>query len=343
VRLPPAASPRIVVVAPDARPLPALGALLEATGPSELRRLDAGGWRRLVAAEELTDVDLVVFDRAGGPGLPPVPSLWLGAAPPGIERVSDPRPAAEGDEADDAADGSGSDAAPAAMPDPDRGRRVLSWRRTHPALRYVALDEVAFSGFDAFREPPRAEVLARGPDGPVMLEVPAAGARHVLVGFGLDRTNWTTDVGFAVFVQNVIGELAATGRGQIGQAARPGEPVRVRLAAGVGPGEEIRVSGPLSFTLTAEDAPTLLLPGLSLVGTYAVSGAMPPDDLIAVNLASPVETDLRPRPVESVRARETRSGVATADAPLDLWPWFVAAAGLLAMLEWLAYARLVRG
>ncbi len=379
VRLPPAASPRIAVVAPDARPFGALAALLEATGPTELRRLDEAGWRRLAEAGPADEVDLVVFDRARGPALPAVPSLWFGAWPPGVERVSDPRPddAAAGDEGEggadvaagpeatvdaaDAADAEGGSppeageaseaneedddvaAASSPPPDEDRGRRILSWRRSHPVMRYVALDEVAFAGFDAFREPPRAEVLARDADGPVIMEVPAAGTRHVLVGFALDRTNWTADVGFAVFVQNAIAHLAATGRGQPGRSVQPGEPVTVRLRPDVEAGDPVRVEGPLTTTVEAGSSPDLLLPALPLVGTYAVDAAVPPDDVVAVNLASAVETDLRPRPVDSVRARETRSGVARAEAPRDLWPWFVAAAGVLAMVEWLLYARMVRG
>jgi len=293
--------------------------------------------------------------RAGGAARPPVPSLWFGVRPPGIERISDPRSVAAADEADesdeaDDAEGTGetgdtADAADAEAPparDDDRGRRIPSWRRSHPMMRYVALDEVAFAGFDAFREPPRAEILARSAEGPVIMEVPAAGTRHVLVGFALDRTNWTADVGFAVFVQNAIADLAATGRGQPGRSARPGEPVTVRLAPGVAPGTEVRIEGPVSPVLEAGSSPDLLLPALPLAGIYAVPAAVPPDDAIPVNVASAVETDLRPRPVDAVRARETRSGVARAEAPRDLWPWFVAAAGLVAMLEWLLYARMVR-
>jgi hypothetical protein len=345
VRLPPAASPRIVVVSPDARPFGPLAALLDATGPSTLRRVDAAGWQRMIDADETAEVDLVVFDRAAAAALPGIPSLWFGARPPGIDRVSD-RPAEASGEGGDAGTGQiGADPDPDADADadPDRGRRVLSWRRTHPALRYVALDEVAFAGFDAFVELPRGEVLARGIDGPVMLEVPAAGASHILVGFALDRTNWTTDVGFAVFVQNAISHLAATGRGQAGRAVRPGEPVSVRLPAGTEAGREVTVTGPVSFELTTGDRPDLLLPGLVRAGTYAVSLVDPPDDLVAVNVASLTETDLRPRPVVSVRARETRSGLAESETPQDLWPWFVAAAGLLATVEWLLYARMLRG
>jgi hypothetical protein len=329
VLLPPASNPRIAIVAPDGRPAGALEALLEVMGAAGLRRMDAAAWTRLEAAGDFSELDLVVFDRVAGPRLPPVASLWFGARPPGIERVGDEADPAAGDGTGDASDGG--------------GRRILSWRTAHPAMRFVALDEVAYAGFDAFREPPRSEVLARGPEGPVMLEVTDGGRRHVLVGFSLDRTNWTSDVGFAIFVQNVLTRNAATGGGQIGRAVRPGEPTRVRLEPGTPAGTPVRVTGPVSFTLPAGDGPDLLLPGLPLAGIYRVEPAAGADGIIAVNTASEVESDLRPRAVTAVRAREQRAGLVGTRAPRDLWPWFLTAAGVLATLEWLIYARRLRG
>ncbi len=323
VRLPPASSPRIAIVAPDARPIGALEALLEAMGAAALRRMDASAWARLSDAGDFSDLDLVVFDRVGGPGLPPIASLWFGARPPGIESL-------DAGGVGDAGDAGG-------------GRRILSWRTAHPVMRFVALDEVAYAGFDAFGEPPRSEVLARGPEGPVMLEVTDGGRRHVLVGFSLDRTNWTSDVGFAIFVQNVLTRNAATGGGQAGRSVRPGEPVRIRLEPGTPPQTPIRVTGPVSLTLPAGDGRDLLVPGLPLAGSYRVEPAAPLEDIVLVNTASDVESDLRPRPVTAVRAREQRTGLAGTRAPRDLWPWFLAAAGVFATLEWLLHARRLRG
>ena len=326
VRLPSASSPRIAIVAPDGRPIGALEALLEAMGAADPRRMDASAWSRLAEAGDFSELDLVVFDRVAGPGLPPIASLWFGARPPGIARA----------EAVSAAD--------AASDEPSGdGRRILSWRTAHPIMRFVALDDVAYAGFDAFGEPPRSEVLARGPEGPVMLEVTAGGRRHVLVGFSLDRTNWTSDVGFAILVQNVLTRNAATGGGQVGRSVRPGEPVRIRIEPGTPPETPVRVTGPVSLTLSAGDGPDLLLPGLPLAGTYRVEPAASMDEIVLVNVASELESDLRPRPVTAVRAREQRTGLAGTRPPRDLWPWFLAAAGVLATLEWLLYARRLRG
>ncbi|MFK7959553.1 MAG: BatA domain-containing protein [Phycisphaerales bacterium] len=340
IRMPPAARPRIVVVAPDARPVGALRALLAATDPSSLRVLTPVAWTRERDRGGAPDADLVVFDRAPDMVFPPVASLWFGCTPVGVGQVGD-GPAASslggvGSAADaaDAADGQ-----PAASPpDPAVARRVLSWRRSHPVLRSVTLDDVAWSGFAGWREPPRAEVLARGPDGPIMLEVPAAATRHVLVGIPLNRTNWITDVGFAIFVQNSIGHLAATGAGQAGRMTVAGTPVRVRAAPDA---ERVEVRGPVSLNVDVIDG-NATIPALPVGGVYTAAGALSPDDVLAVSLVSDVETDLRPRRELSLVARQVRTGGVGGEVPRDLWRWFALAGGVLAMLEWLIWARLAR-
>lgn len=320
IRMPPADRPRIIVVAPDARPVGALLALLDATDPSVLRTVSPSRF----AAEEDPEADLIVFDRAEDMVLPAVASLWFGCTPVGIARVGVAGlPDAEPD---------------AVPPDPDVARRILSWRRTHPVLRSVVLDDVAWTGFAGWREPPRAEVLARGPDGPVIMEVPAAATRHVLVGVPLNRTNWITDVGFAIFVQNAIGHLAATGAGQVGRMAVAGAPITIRTEPGV---DRVDVTGPLNLTVDADDG-VATIPTLPITGVYAAAGALPPDDVLAVSLVSDVETDLRPRADLSLAARDVRTGGLGDQVPMDLWRWFALAGGIIAMVEWLLWARLAR-
>lgn len=312
VRLPPAARPDIVLVAPAPGPRPTLRALIDALDPASVTLRTPGAWAD--EADRLTGgtdgaPDLVVLDGVDGGVLPPVPTLWLGGAPDGIEGTDPPT---------------------------DGGRRILSWRRSHPVLRYVALDDIAYADFGAYGDPPpRSEILARGPDGPVMLEVPAAGARHVLVGFDLNRTNWSTDVGFAVFMQNVVGHLASTGRGQAGRSARAGETVAARVRPGAAPDAGVTISGPVELSVPVGPTGDVIVPGLPRSGVYAAAGLQSPGDEIAINVASAVETDLRPRPVVAVTAREASIGAAGREAPRDLWPWFVAVAVAVACLEWL--------
>ena len=68
----------------------------------------------------------------------------------------------------------------------------------------------------------------------------------------------------------------------------------------------------------------------------------PPHDRLAVSVLSEVESDLRGRAELVVNAESAPAGEAAAAAPRAIWPWLIAAALALLVLEWLVYCRLSR-
>ncbi len=309
----PPAAPRIALIHPPSGPDEFLAGLLAALEPARLIRIAApqvAGGPPPVSPGEF---DLVIFDRVAPQRLPDEPSLTFGAVPAGTE------------------------ARPPAAPG---GRRVLSWDRHHPLLRHVSLDSLAYTGFGALVPPSGAQGLAWGPDGPVIAVVPARAARHVVVGFDLARSNWPVDVSFAVFVQNAIDYLTLGGAAAPMAAASPGEPVAVRARPGL---SAIRVQGPVAAEVQAPPGGgELTLPGLRLAGLYAVEGAEPPLDRLAVNLASDVESDIRPRSALTINAARAEAGEAAAAAPLELWPALAAAAIVVLLAEFVLYCVRMR-
>ena len=286
-----------------------------------LRELNPGSLRvtalaRLEAlgAEALRDVDLVICDGVGPAALPPVASIWFGAAPrvQGLAwRESD-------------------------------SREVVSWARDHPALRGVSLDALRFERtltLDA-REAEsladgatRAAELASCREGAMMVELERGGVRHVLVGFALDRSTWATHHSFPVFLAEAAAYLTLGAEGDAGRAFRTGEAARIDpRELGDGPAELVSPSGRVVGTIEAGRTD---LGVLGEAGVWRVGGRA-----LAVNLASEEETLFAGRAGAREEATGLRASARAGGAPglREVWHWFVLAAFVLLGVEWLAYA-----
>lgn len=350
--VPPPSQPRIAVVVPaGGSPDPYLNELLAAMEPQRVDAISIDNWSQADPAsiDDGSRYDVVVFDRVSGHRLPGVPSLTFGGVPAGIESRA---------------------------PADERGRAILSWDRQHPVMRNLALDSIVFSGFGSLELPEAtATPLAWGPDGPIISLIRTRGARHVVVGFAPGKSNWPLHVSSAMFVQNALEFLTLAGGSSSGAAGgagggsgivhRPGEPITVRAApnaqaiilAGGGasmsiPVHESRDEDPDSnrdsnsaatrpLVAANSASPTLTLPAIPRAGLYSATGALPPNDVIAVSMLSEVESDIRPRDSISVNAQASAAISSDKQRPLPLWPWLLGAAFVLAVLEWLTYCRRV--
>ncbi|MDY7109868.1 MAG: VWA domain-containing protein [Planctomycetota bacterium] len=315
VILPPPARPRVLLVHGEGGPDPFLEELLEVREPAELRLTSEAAFETMLDQEaDLSGrFDLAVFDRVGWSRPPGLPTVTFGAAPPPLEVVEP--------------SGSGG------------GRRILSWQRQHPLMRHVSLDPIVFARFGGLKLPPEATALATGPDGPVIALFPAGGVRHVIVGFELQRSTFPMDVSFLVFMQNVVDYLTLGRSGRTSLAFRPGEAIEVRARDDA---DELRITGPVEAAVEVTPGASVTLPILRRVGLYTAAGAEPPHDRLALSVLSEVESDIRPRRRLLVNAEAARAGEAAAAAPRDLWPWIIAAALVLLVMEWLVYCRLAR-
>ncbi len=309
----PPASPRIGVVHAGSAPDRFLVGLLEAMEPQRLVLFPTEtGEAALAVPWTGRDLDLIVFDRVAPRVLPPVPTLTLGAAPPGVQLREPPATGAV---------------------------RVLSWDRLHPVMRHVSLDALVYAGFGGFDLPEQWTALAFGTGGPVIASRDGGPDRHVAVGFELSRSNWPMDVSITVFLQNVLDHLL----GAAGEAAisfRPGDAIVARGGPDV---TTMVIEGPLTATIDVMPGMEATLPPLRRVGLYRVRGALPPMDRVAVSMLSDQESDIRPRRSVRVNATETTAGAVGDAAPLELWPALVAVALALLLLEWVVYCTRIGG
>mgnify|MGYP006279587545 FL=1 len=313
----PGRDPAILLVAPAGpgdrpAPDPVLEETLRAMDTRLVRTVTA---RRAARAQpaELAAFDLAIYDRVRADPPPPLPSLHFGR-------------------------GFGSRTFPTLDDTPST--LVLSWDRTHPLMRDVALDTVRVGRRRALPgDDPSASVLARGETGPLLVAFDDGPHTRVVVGFELAQTNWPLQIGFPIFMVNAADELSRTGPGP-GVSFTTTEPVLIESPPSDGP---VRVEGPRSFIVDAEPAQDGRLPlgVLDRAGVYRAG-----DRIIAVNLLDAGESALRGPPEAGATGPDPArrpSGRGLERQVREFWPELLAAAVALLTLEWLLYALRMRG
>ncbi len=258
--------------------------------------------------------DVIVFDDYSPSTVPPVSSIYLGAAPP-IDGLA----IHKAEDSDDA------------------GQLFFDWRRDHPVLRYVVLDDVVLAGPGRLVLPPQAEILATGQSGPLIAEMVHESRRHVVTSFNILNSNWPLYVSFPVFMSNSLQVLGLGGLvDEAGIDYRPGDVVMVPVDGGEA---RLEYTGPVPLEAEVRSG-RAVLPVFPRAGIYETADTVSAlYKRFAVNLLDQTESDLRP-----VTDLPTGSGTVTGQSNRiavrrEVWHWFIWAAMGLLMLEWLIYTR----
>lgn len=357
VVLKPASKPRVLVVGADDTSDP----LFKARGPKGVDRFLLGVLNDLEPAEvrvmnapeyagslaNAADAgsmptsarekwDLVIFDRVAPERWPNVPTISIGAIAPIDGLKLEAIPAREWAEA---------------------ATRIISWRRTHPILRYAALDSVLVSPpmrmtisdspSDAAGNAPVITPLAFGKGGPLLALVEERGPRRIkriVIGFDLLRTNWGREVSFPVFISSAIDTLTGRGEAASGLSFTTREPIALATPADV---DRVKVTGPELLDLDvigkSPEGGTATLGVPRFAGVYqATIGSA--TQTIAVNIADPRISTLATREEVAIGGRPAGRALPSANirAVREIWSWWAICAGILLSIEWFVYAWRMR-
>jgi len=280
----------------------------------------AGGLIEVEWSPEASTVDsLAADDRATWVLRSPPPRRYRlpGAVDPFLRRAlaADPGwlPAGSGEAADleivfqetPAADGP-----PLLWIDPGAGRleamegaTVLSWDRTHPALRFVELRAVRFGRLHRFERPPGARVLAETSAGPLILDARVGERRALLWNFDPADSDLPLRAAFPLLVHNALEFLAPVDGGLPGGVATgAARPVRWPASGEV----RLRAPGGDELPLTVE-AGVLRLPPLEEAGVWTLDDG---DRRVSfgASLLDAAESDLRPAAAPAAAAGGSASG-----------------------------------
>jgi hypothetical protein len=174
---------------------------------------------------------------------------------------------------------------------------LTSWETGDPRLRFLTLDGVHVARSLALDAHGAGAALVRSSSTTLVADASVPGRSVTVVGFDPGDSDWPLKASFVLFVRNVV-ELGRLHRAQ-GAAgpARTGDPARVTVPDGT---TRVLVDGP---GLPEREMPVkdgvAILPPLDRAGLYHVRWNEPHvgSALIAANLTSVKESDVRSRPV----------------------------------------------
>jgi len=336
---------RVLAVGPESGgpPDPFLLRALEAAAGRAPTPVDFRSYEASASSPEAQrGYDLVVFDRSTPSAMPAAPSLSFAGGLPiaGLEV------------------GSAEESLAPTM--------IVWWRRTNPLLRQVSLGAVEVyrprkltipgelgEGPESDEEMGEIEeapadlgtavwehrVLARGLDGPLMLELERSGRRRAIVAFSLPESNWERSVSFPIFIANALERLAQVGAGAQAKLFTTIDPITLRAAPGADEivlrlGEVIERAVPIR----ADADGAISIGTVGRAGLYRVDGAAEGESPVAVNLFDETESGLATAEAVRIAGEDVQRGGVGQAAPKEIWPLFVLAAFVLLVVEWVLFA-----
>jgi hypothetical protein len=218
---------------------------------------------------------------------------------------------------------------------------ITSWETSDARLRFLTLDGVHVARAMALQARSAGAGLVRSTSSTLVADASVPGRTVTLVGFDVGDSDWPLKASFVLFVRD-LAEVARAHRLQGSSGpTRTGDPVRLNVPAGTA---QVLVDGPglPERPVSARDG-LATLPALERAGLYHVRWAEPHVGavVVAANLTSAAESDVRPRPLEidgTSRGTAARADAGTGLGARDAWVrWLaaLAAAALALDLVWI--------
>jgi hypothetical protein len=268
------------------------------------------------------DFDLVIYDRCRPQRMPQANTFFIGSLPP------DPTPWKAHPKVD--------------VP------QIIDTDRSHPLMQFVELGDVIVSEGTPLAPPAGGTVLIHGGAGPLLVIAPRQAFEDAVLGFEIygDRdihTNWPVRLSFPVFILNLLEYLGGQGQRRLHQPnLAPGQQAVLRLDTTAG---KLQFETPAHelVSVRRDSAGTFNFTATDLLGPYRVREAGTVDYRFTVNLFDPAESDIRPRPNNSVKIGpvEVVGNRQVETTRREAWKWIVLAALVVLLAEWYIYNRRV--
>jgi hypothetical protein len=223
-----------------------------------------------------------------------------------------------------------------------------------PLMRHFRLDNVVIPEARELVFSSSPQVLASTATGvPIFAIVPRAEGKCLVLAVNLDSSDLAFRTAFPIMVSNALGWFSDT-TGEIVPSANSGSVARVKLVAAVNKTLQLNSPSGTRFDLTpvpdlngTSDGATVTTGPLNEVGLWTLTAVANrnslvdqnanADSIVAVNLASIKESDLRPRATISSTSRSGSQMSRWLSRPL--WIYLTISALVLTCVEWILYQR----
>ncbi len=187
---------------------------------------------------------------------------------------------------------------------PIEGALMTSWREKDDArLKWINRIEYPFVGkARLLRASSKRQELMRTDKGVVVTDISSNARYATLLGFAPGETAWPKDVGFVLFVRNLLEQARLHRSTGISGPARAGQPLRAAVPIAVKEVVVERPDGKKSKVVARKGL--AVVPDVQQVGLYLLSWSAPQAGafITAVNLASAAESDLTRTPKHTASA-----------------------------------------
>ncbi len=226
--------------------------------------------------------------------------------------------------------------------------QLTSWETGDPRFRFLTFDGVHVARATPLGTGGAATALLRAGTTALIADASVPGRSVTILGFDPGESDWPLKASFVLFVRNLV-EVARLhrARGAVGPV-RTGEPLRIVVPSDV---STVRVDGPslAEHDLTTNDG-FAIVPSVERAGFYHLRWTQPHvgGALIAANLTSESESDVRSRPVildaEAGGGRSTTTTAGRfADAHHEYNPVLALVGALLLAVDLFWLTRRIRG
>jgi Ca-activated chloride channel family protein len=216
--------------------------------------------------------------------------------------------------------------------------QVMSWRRTHPVLRFVEWDNVVISRASKVTDQGGLVTIVDGDVGPLVLAGERAGGRVVELAFEPLDSDLPLRVAWPVMVLNAVGWITENaGEGEATRIISTGSPFVRRVPEGV---TEARITGPDGNPVDSQLADGVLrIRNTDRAGVYTVVVGGKTTSF-AANLLSERESRIAPRGTLELAAGATvEASTASLTGRREIWRELLLGACVVLLLEWLAWNR----
>ncbi|MCZ6603402.1 MAG: VWA domain-containing protein [Planctomycetota bacterium] len=217
---------------------------------------------------------------------------------------------------------------------------ALDWNSSHPAMRFVNLENLWVNKAAKLAFPKAARVLVESQEGPLILSYESQGVRLICLAFDVRQTNWPLRVSFPIFLSNALRWLAGRDRSELSRQALTGGV----LPISAGPEVSVTVETPSGRDLRVESSGTTqrFFNRTEEVGLYTIHYPEDRVEQYAVNLLSSAESDLEPAKKITVSDQEVEATIGEIRTNREIWWPLILTAFLVLLLEWYIYNRRVQ-